>query len=124
VSYLKGPGAGESSGHKHWEKPSSNPLGMSINGTHGFANAHPAIKTYEGLKHKDEIAIYIRLAEKDYFPYKDDKYETLIYSVNIQQIITSLNEYGYYDAPGFRVRDEGRKSETVHVYFRFTRLDN
>jgi hypothetical protein len=89
-------------------------------GTYTFPDAIPAKKTYEGLKHNDEIMIYVRLAEVDDWPYLDDKYETLLFNVPVSRIMTSLNEQGYYDAPAFKVRDEKRSKEYILVYYRFT----
>jgi thiol-activated cytolysin len=120
VSYKKGPLATEATGHKHWERSSSNPHILPVVGTYNFPDAIPAKKTYEGLKHNDEIMIYVRLAEVDDWPYLDDKYETLLFNVPVSRIMTSLNEQGYYDAPAFKVRDEKRSKEYILVYYRFT----
>lgn len=119
VSFVKGPLANETTGHKHWERASSNPLTMSIKGTYTFTDASPHTKEYQDLKHNDEIAVYIRLAEKDYLS-NDDKYDNLTFFVPVSRIMTSLNEHGYYNAPAFRVRDQARRKEYIDVFFRFT----
>jgi thiol-activated cytolysin len=112
--------------HKHFGRTANGHLSIpKWQHTHNFNEdaIQPTVKTttWKGVKDHEDIRIVISLAEMDDFPAKDDKYEHVGVNIRVSTIVESVNAQGYYDWSK-KVHDtgNGRKTEYVEVFFRFT----
>ena len=101
--------------HDHFQHTEASCFEMGLSDTYIFAETPVTVKTWNGIKESDKVAIRIKLFEDDEIG--DDSFGDEIFQVPVSDIVSGVNQSGdYYEKSGMTVY---LGTEWISVTFRF-----